>query len=128
VAYRPYTAEELRHIVESMQAAIDTLLSVASKMETEGITPADFPFPVWLKPKNIDKIASDASLQIKDLIRQKQTGQEAEYLKIKRKNERRHEERMKDAFDSAKSKAAENYAKLKMEGMVKRPSQKKGKS
>lgn len=83
MAYRDYTTAEILEIAEAMSNAATALNTVATQMESEGISPAEFPFSKWLTAFAMDKVASDATIQMKELIRQKRTGQEPAYLRNK---------------------------------------------
>lgn len=89
MAYRDYTAQELEELAHAMERAAKTLREVAAEMEAEKLNPSEFNFPATLTPKAVDKAGSDSRLQMNDLLREKRTGQEAEYRIVRKKNEKK---------------------------------------
>lgn len=103
MAYRSYTSTEMTEIGDAMHNAAIVIKDVATQMDTEGLSPAEFPFGKWLTAYALDKIASDAMIQMKELIRQKRTGHEATYLRNKRKNDRKAALALESALAEARA-------------------------
>ncbi len=88
MAYRPYTSAELHDIATAMEATAKVLTQVAKEMDSEGLTPAEFSIPTTLTPRALGKVGSDSRVQMNDLLREKRLGIEAEFRKIRAKNEK----------------------------------------
>ncbi len=89
MAYRKYTSTELRDLALAMAAAATAITNIADKLDAEDLSPSDFQLPTTFTKRAMDKVASDAQIQLDDLIHAKRTGQVAEYLKNKMKNDRK---------------------------------------